>query len=99
MNPPHPQLDGADVLYYCDVRDERLRPKGNHAVLCVEDGSSITPRYAAICRYEGSNHVYLFYCDEEWRVISDWDHPSVEDAIESLEYWYGGASSLMIERA
>lgn len=38
-------------------------------------------RGLALASYAGDQSVYLFYCDDEWNVLTDTWHASVDDAI------------------
>lgn len=46
---------------------------------------------AAICQYEGDNAFYLFWCNEQWEVIGDTDHSSIDDATDALWQLYPDA--------
>jgi hypothetical protein len=48
----------------------------------------VTPTALAIAEYEGESGVYLFYCDPEWRVVTDTFHESVDLAIEQARWEY-----------
>ncbi|XVV05960.1 hypothetical protein ACQPW3_11450 [Actinosynnema sp. CA-248983] len=39
-----------------------------------------------IAQYEDDPSVYLFYCDDEWGVVSDTCHDSVEAAIAQAQW-------------
>jgi hypothetical protein len=93
MKKPPDQLDGANVLVYCPL-DERIRPTGRHSIT-LEDGAVFVPSYVAICQYENEDIFYRFYCDSEWKIITDMDYPSLEEAIEEVEEGYQGAALLL----
>ena len=70
---PPDTLDGARVLLWCRV------PENAQGV-----------RAAAICRYDGaSGGLYLFYCDERWRVISDWSERDADDLKDTVRQHFG----------
>jgi hypothetical protein len=79
---PPRELDGAAVLRYALVGDEQ-RPTGKtvHSVTNFAD----VVRGLALARYE-EGEVYLFYCDEEWTVVSDTCHATEEDAIGQARF-------------
>jgi hypothetical protein len=43
----------------------------------------------AIAKYDSDPGFYLFYCDGEWRVVTDTYHDTVEAAITQAEFEYG----------
>jgi hypothetical protein len=54
----------------------------------------------AICVYEtGDEGFYLFYCDEEWRVVTDTWHETLEDAKSQAEFEYEGVNESWREAA
>ena len=86
---PPKQLNNAEVLLYTRI-DERHEPTGacRHTVAgeLMEQASGL-----AICRYEQDGGFYLFYCNEDWKVITDTWHETLEDAKEQAEFEYKGA--------
>ncbi len=46
----------------------------------------------AIAGYEGDSGCYLFYCDEDWHVVTDTFHPTLEGAISQAEAEFGRLS-------
>ena len=46
----------------------------------------------AICQYEKDDQFYLFYCNEQWEVLTDTYHLSLESAKEQAEFEYDGIS-------
>ncbi len=83
---PPRELDGATVLRYALVGDEQ-RPTGKtvHSVTNFAD----VVRGLALARYE-KGEVYLFYCDEEWTVVSDTCHATEGDAIGQARSEFDG---------
>ncbi len=90
---PPSRLDGAKVLYFCPL-DNRVKPSGVHSIR-LEDGSFFVPAKAAVCQYEGDSNIYRFYCDDQWRVITDMSYASVEEAVAEIENGYSGAAALL----
>lgn len=84
-------IDGSKVLRYAVVV-HRCRPTGKcrHVV-----GGKIPPPAIglAICQYSNDCGYCLFYCDGEWRVVTDTYHESIEKAIEQAEFEYEGVSA------
>jgi hypothetical protein len=93
MVEPPSRLDGADILLFCPL-DERVRPTGGHSIQ-LEDGTMYVPTNAAICQYENSETVYRFYCNDDWEVVTDTVHYSVQEAIDEIESGYAGATALL----
>jgi hypothetical protein len=90
MQPPT-ELDGAKVLFYATLQKNR-RPTGNtkHYI----GGELVQPVAGlAICQYENAKGFYLFYCDNQWNVITDTYHESIEDAKNQAEVEYEGVSN------
>ena len=91
MGPPPQTLDGACVLRYAIVSDgvtatgktvHRFHP-------CGVMGPSAA---LAICRYDSEECFYLFYCDAEWKVVTDTWHESLAAALKQPEFEYLGLS-------
>lgn len=40
----------------------------------------------AICKYEKDAGYYLFYCNQDWEIITDTYHNSIEDAKKQAEF-------------
>ena len=73
MERPPPELDGARVLAYASL--SAAPPTGltrHHTDHYVNDEF----RALAIARYDGDTEHYLFYCDEQWSVLTDTCHES-----------------------
>ncbi len=83
-------IDGAKVLLYSLI-DSRHRFTGNcrHVVFGVEAGPVDG---LAICRYDEGLDYYLFYCDAEWRTLTDTCHDTLDGAKDQAEFEYAGVS-------
>lgn len=68
------KLDGANVLYYTSQENYgySLFPNGE-----IADHY----RYLAICKYAQDDKYYLFCCDDNYEVVSDTLHDSVEECM------------------
>ncbi len=83
---PPPFLDGARVLQVASL--SRAQPTG--ATRHVVNGNEVTDFAAlAVAQYDGSVTAYLFYCDSDWRVVTDTEHESVRMAIEQAHFEFG----------
>lgn len=68
------KLDGAKVLYYT--------PKNNYGAIKYTSGEIADHyRYLAICKYAKDDKYYLFCCDENYEVVSDTLHDSIEECM------------------
>ena len=90
MNIPPEELGEAKVLYYTSI-DERHKPTRN-TVHRVNDNILGPAARLAICQYDTEKGFYLFYCDDEWEVMTDTYHFSLEDAQAQAELEYQGVS-------
>jgi hypothetical protein len=85
INPPN-RIDNAHVIVYLilTATNERTR-KTMHIV----EGNLIQEVFGlAICKYDDDEGFYLFYCDDEWRAVTDTYHASVQDAKEQAAFEY-----------
>ncbi|APW61079.1 hypothetical protein [Paludisphaera borealis] len=80
MPSPPLQLDGSNVLFWTESRLGRFHtiPYGADPA----DIGVISVAAMAICRYPDVGPYYLFKCDRNWEVVSDWDAESIEKAQE-----------------
>jgi hypothetical protein len=76
MVAPPSHLDGARVLRYAISQRGGFYHVGNEAQVQVPVAAM------AICRYDGSEIVYLFKCATDWEVIHDMDWASVDEAMQ-----------------
>ncbi len=82
-------MGGGRVVLLTRV-DERHRHTGN----CRQIVGGVVQgpvRALAICQV-GSSY-YLYGCDEEWNVVTDTWHETLEDAMDQAEFEYEGVSS------
>ena len=71
-------LDNAKVLYYT--------PPGHYGDLYLTTGE-IEDRivYRAVCQYPDDHKYYLFGCNEEYEVITDWPCDSLQEAMQAAK--------------
>ena len=74
------ELDGARVLYYTQ--------QDNYGAIRYPNGEIADYyHYLAICKYVKENAYYLFCCNENYEVVSDWVGSSVEACMKlAAEY-------------
>jgi hypothetical protein len=87
---PPKKLGNAEVLLYTRI-DGRQQPTGacRHTVAGELMGQAAG---LAVCVSEEGGGFYLFYCDEEWRVVTDTWQETLEDAKSQAEFEYEGVS-------
>lgn len=69
------ELDGAKVLYYT--------PQGDYGRIEYPNGEIADYyRYLAICKYIKDNGFYLFCCNENYEVVSDWPEEDIESCMK-----------------
>ncbi len=75
MITPPEQIDGATVLKVADLSNATPTGRTRHVVAGEQ-----APAFAvlAIAKYESDPGFYLFYCDAEWRAITDTYHETIE---------------------
>ena len=84
-------IDSANVLAWAAI-DDGVQATGN--TIHRRGGEVLNPASKlAICRYEEENSYYLFYCDENWEVITDTWHQSMDDAKSQAEFEYLGITN------
>jgi hypothetical protein len=84
---------GSSVLLEYPVVTPGVRPT-RRTIHSVE-GEVLQPAaFLAIGRYDGDARVYLFDCDESWRVMTDTCHGSIDDARAQAEFEYEGLLTL-----
>jgi hypothetical protein len=87
-------IDGARVLAYAIV-DARATPTG--ATVHTVRGELMPPAAGlAIAQYDDDEGCYLFYCDAEWRCVTDTWHAHEEAAKRQAEHEYRGISSAWV---
>lgn len=79
-------LDGAAVLAVADLA--RRAPSGRTRHFVGRE-QVLTFDHLALAQYAGEDGVYLFYCDAEWRVVTDTLHESLEAALGQAEDEFG----------
>lgn len=97
--PPTSTINGALVLYY-QTLSTQAKPTGK--TRHYSEGNFLNNLFSqlAICQYlkEGKSDenkpVYLFYCDINWKVLTDTYHENVEDAKNQAEFEFGGSNQL-----
>jgi hypothetical protein len=80
------KIDGAVVLETAEIQG-RAVPTGATRHFSGEGEIGPVP-HLALAQYSGESGVYLFYCDENWTVLSDTFHDSVAAAKSQAEFEY-----------
>ena len=69
------ELDNAKVLYYT--------PYDDYGAIKYPNGEIADYyHYLAICSYSRADEYYLFCCNENYEVVSDWIDSSIEKCME-----------------
>ena len=86
MIAPPSTIDGATVLRVADLSAAVPTGRTRHLVRGEE-----VPAFAAlaIATYDDDPGVYLFYCDEQWRAVTDTLHETLDDAMAQAEFEFG----------
>lgn len=89
MTPPR-DLDGAAVLTTASVSAARATGLTQH----FRAGERVNEQihWLAVGRYEGQPGFYLFYCGEDWTVVTDTFHDTVEGALDQARHEFDGVS-------
>lgn len=88
------KLDGATVLRWSMIDDRHnWTDPCRHFVAGQLQGKF---RGLAVCRYDGAEEVYLFYCDAEWNVVTDGFYSKLEDAVSEAESKYEGVAETWV---
>lgn len=84
------ELDGAAVLTTASVSATRATGVTRH----FRGGERVNEqiRWLAVCRYEDHPGFYLFYCGEDWTVVTDTFHDTVESALDQAGHEFEGVS-------
>lgn len=92
MGKPENNIDGAKVLYWAWSGSSPFGFVGDS-----KDPIASKIFGLAICKYEDSDEVYRFSCDENWETQQDQVYDSVNQAIESLPEQYKNVSARWIK--
>ncbi|WP_328422991.1 hypothetical protein OG470_10025 [Micromonospora sp. NBC_00389] len=88
---PPALLDGARVQMFANLGPGHS-PTGatRHS---ISNFAEVVARLA-IARYDDAAEVYLFYCSQEWEVVTDTCHSTEMDALAQAEFEFGGVTFL-----
>ncbi len=92
MSKPPKEIDGAKVLYWAWSGSIPFGFVGD-----PKDPMASKIYGLAICKYENSDDVYRFSCDENWETQQDQVYNSVNRAIENLPAQYKNVKAGWIE--
>ncbi|GMQ91497.1 MAG: hypothetical protein BMS9Abin11_0806 [Gammaproteobacteria bacterium] len=84
------KIDGARVLLHTCVSDDI----DGFGTVNYMDGSHEKIAGLAICRYSNNKKaIFLFVCNDDWKVVGDIQYQEINDAIEDALRFYGGSPS------
>lgn len=91
-----PILDSARVLAYAVVDESVIYSEQGRLFV---DGKLLGPvPRLAICQYLGESRIFVFHCDNEWKVLGvAGDHSSLQDAKTATERSYRGISDKWVD--
>ena len=95
LHPPE-NIDGAKVLAYL-ILDSSQAKTGmtSHYV----DGKLVENIFAlSICKYANDSGYYLFYCDRNWKTITDTYHENIVGAKSQAEHEYLNSFNCWIDK-
>lgn len=93
-----PEISGDERLVCYSPIDERHRFTG--ACKQVVRGETMGAMASLmICYHESEQAFYLFGCDEDWQVVTDSWHQTLDDAKHQAEFEYEGISKTWIDAA
>ena len=70
-------LDGGKVLFYTQ--------KDNFGVVDYNNEKIININYLAICTYGNEQGYYLFFCDDKFKVVSDYFFDTIDECKAEAE--------------
>jgi hypothetical protein len=87
MQSPPVTLDGARVLKVADLTSTQATGLISHKIgdKPITDFTAI-----ALAKYDNEPGVYIFYCDDEWNVLTDMLHADLADAEEQARLEFRG---------
>ena len=78
------ELDGAEIIVISELGEYgRIEISGTTEFIEIETTEFIEIEYLAICKNKEANTIYLFLCDKDFRVISDYSFESIADAVQN----------------
>lgn len=87
-------IDGATVLQVADLSQASPTGRTRHV---VGDDEVRTFAALALVRHGSDPGIYLLYCDDEWRAVTDTYHESVDQAVAQAEFEFGRLEFLPVE--
>ncbi len=85
---PPVELDGATVAMFALTRGTFATGVTQHSAI-DDPGTDVAG--LAIATYTGTTgEFYLFYCDEDWAVLTDTWHETIDDAIAQADREFNG---------
>ena len=90
MNQAPIEIDGARLICFAEITDAI----GPTAKTTHSRGAEILgpARGLAICQFAGDSQFHLFYCDEDWTVLTDTCHMTLDEAKDQAQFEYDGIS-------
>ncbi|MCF0092488.1 hypothetical protein [Micromonospora sp. MH99] len=89
-------IDGARVRLFANLGPMQ-RPTGA-TVHSVSNFNDVVDNLA-IAQYGDDEEFYLFYCTNDWDVVSDTSHPTESAAVEQAEFEFVNLAFVRVENS
>lgn len=74
------EIDGAKTIKYTKNK--------NFGLVEYENGENNAINFLAICNYDQKEEYYLFACDEQFNVLGDTLHYTIDEAMKFAKEYY-----------
>jgi hypothetical protein len=91
LEPVPDSIDSAKIILYTDIDNRHIKTDNTKHIVA---GQAITEISGlTICKYDDTDGYYLFYCDENWKVLNDTFHDTLELAKQQAEFEFKNSIS------
>jgi hypothetical protein len=84
---PPREIAGATVLQFADLSNAVATGATTHV---IKGQQTRDFKGLAIAQYDSDPGFYLFYCDADWRAVTDTYHETIEGAIAQADFEFTG---------
>lgn len=82
------EIGGAKILEFVTLTSENKRTGATKHIIGGQEQTDFSG--LAICQYEGDDSFYLFYCDSDWKELTDTWHEDIESAKNQASFEFIG---------
>ncbi len=82
------EIGGAKILEYVTLTSVNKRTDATKHIISGQEQTKFSG--LAICQYEGEDGFYLFYCDSDWKDLTDTWHEDIESAKDQASFEFIG---------